>query len=44
VDAGDGPVSLTVVAAAYPADGADRAKLLRALDRRLHDLKDARVS
>jgi diguanylate cyclase (GGDEF)-like protein len=44
VDAGDGPVSLTVVAAAYPADAEDRAKLLRALDRRLHDVKDARVS
>ena len=44
VDAGDGPVSLTVVAAAYPADGKDRTELLRALDRRLHDVKDARVS
>jgi diguanylate cyclase (GGDEF)-like protein len=44
VDAGDGPVSLTVAAAAYPADGKDRAHLLRALDRRLHEIKDARVS
>ena len=41
VDAGDGPVSLTVAAAVYPTDGDDRAALLRALDRRLHDIKDA---
>lgn len=44
VDAGDGPVSLTVAAAVYPADGDDRATLLRALDRRLHEIKDARVT
>ncbi|MBE2317582.1 GGDEF domain-containing protein [Solirubrobacter sp. CPCC 204708] len=44
VDAGDGPVSLTVVAAVHPTDGEDRATLLRALDRRLHDIKDARAS
>ena len=37
MDAGDGPVSLTVAAAVYPTDGDDRAALLRALDRRLHD-------
>ena len=43
MDAGDGPVSLTVAAAVYPTDGDDRAALLRALDRRLHDIKDARV-
>jgi diguanylate cyclase (GGDEF)-like protein len=42
VDGGDGPVSLTVAAAVYPTDGDDRAALLRALDRRLHDIKDAR--
>ncbi|MDA0173463.1 GGDEF domain-containing protein [Solirubrobacter taibaiensis] len=44
VDAGDGPVSLTVAAAVYPTDGDDRSALLRTLDRRLHDIKDARVS
>ena len=44
VDAGDGPVSLTVAAAVYPTDGDDRAALLRALDRRLHDIKDARAT
>lgn len=43
VDAGDGPVSLTVVAAVYPEDGEDRATLLRVLDRELHDVKDARA-
>ncbi|MDA0184485.1 GGDEF domain-containing protein [Solirubrobacter phytolaccae] len=42
VDAGDGPLNLTVVAAVHPVDGDDRATLLRTLDRRLHTVKDAR--
>lgn len=43
VDAGDGPLTLTVVAAVHPSDGDDRATLLRTLDRRLHEIKDARA-
>ena len=42
VDAGDGPVSLTVSWAVYPEHGADRFTLMRALDRELHAIKDAR--
>jgi diguanylate cyclase (GGDEF)-like protein len=42
VDAGDGPLSLTVSCAVYPEDGEDRYTLMRALDRELHALKDAR--
>ena len=42
VDAGDGPVSLTVSAAVYPEDGADRFTLMRTVDRQLHAIKDAR--
>ena len=42
VDAGDGPVSLTVSSAVYPEDGTDRFTLMRALDRDLHAIKDAR--
>ena len=42
VDAGDGPLSLTVSFAVYPQDGTDRFTLMRALDRELHALKDAR--
>ncbi len=44
MDAGDGPLSLTVVAAVHPTDGDDRAALLRPLDRRLHTVKDARAT
>ena len=43
VEVGDGPLWLTVVAAVHPTDGDDRATLLRALDRRLHTVKDARA-
>jgi diguanylate cyclase (GGDEF)-like protein len=42
VDAGDGPVSLTVSAAVYPEDGEDRFTLMRTLDRDLHAIKDLR--
>lgn len=42
VDAGAGPLELTVVAAVHPRDGDDRATLMRALDRKLHAVKDAR--
>jgi diguanylate cyclase (GGDEF)-like protein len=42
VDAGDGPVSLTVSWAVYPEHGSDRFTLMRALDRELHAIKDAR--
>lgn len=42
VDAGAGPVSLTVGWVVYPDDGLDRGGLLRALDRELHAGKDAR--
>src|SRR4051812_10381662 len=42
VDAGDGPVSLTVSAAVFPEDGSDRLGLMRRLDRDLHAMKDAR--
>ncbi len=42
VEAGDGPVSLTVSAAVYPDDGADRFTLMRAVDRQLHTIKDTR--
>ena len=42
VDAGDGPVSLTVSSAVYPEHGSDRFTLMRALDRELHAIKDAR--
>jgi diguanylate cyclase (GGDEF)-like protein len=42
VDAGDGPVSLTVGWAVFPRDGTDRAAILRAADRELHAVKDAR--
>src|SRR4051794_21644807 len=42
VDAGDGPVSLTVASAVYPADGSDRFALMHTLDRRLHAIKDSR--
>jgi diguanylate cyclase (GGDEF)-like protein len=44
VDYGDGPLSLTVSYAVHPDDGPDRFTLMRALDRDLHALKDARVS
>lgn len=44
VDAGAGPLSLTVVAAVHPQDGENRAAVMRTLDRRLHAVKDARVS
>ena len=43
VDAGAGPLSLTVSYAVYPEDGTDRFTLMRSLDRELHALKDARV-
>jgi diguanylate cyclase (GGDEF)-like protein len=43
VDSGDGPLSLTVSYAVHPEDGIDRFTLMRALDRELHALKDARV-
>jgi diguanylate cyclase (GGDEF)-like protein len=43
VDAGIGPVSLTVSVAVYPDDGTDRSTLMRALDRDLHAIKDART-
>ena len=43
VDAGAGPLALTVVSVVHPGDGEDRATLMRALDRRLHDVKDARA-
>jgi diguanylate cyclase (GGDEF)-like protein len=36
------PVSITVSCAVFPEDGRDRLSLLRALDRELHDGKDAR--
>jgi diguanylate cyclase (GGDEF)-like protein len=42
VDAGDGPVALTVATAVYPQDGTDRSSLMRAVDRQLHAIKDAR--
>jgi diguanylate cyclase (GGDEF)-like protein len=42
VDAGDGPLALTVSVAVFPEDGDDRYTLMRALDRELHALKDAR--
>ena len=42
VDAGDGPLSLTVSYAVHPQDGTDRFTLMRALDRELHATKDAR--
>jgi diguanylate cyclase (GGDEF)-like protein len=42
VDAGDGPVSLTVAWTAYPEHGTDRFTLMRTLDRELHAMKDAR--
>jgi diguanylate cyclase (GGDEF)-like protein len=42
VDAGDGPLSLTVSFAVAPQDGTDRFTLMRTLDRDLHALKDAR--
>jgi diguanylate cyclase (GGDEF)-like protein len=42
VDAGMGPVSLTVSVAVYPDDGTDRSTLMRSLDRDLHAIKDAR--
>jgi diguanylate cyclase (GGDEF)-like protein len=42
VDAGDGPISMTVSAAVYPEDGTDRFTLMRTLDRDLHEAKDAR--
>lgn len=44
VDAGEGPLTLTVVAAVHPTDGTDRDTLMRTLDRRLHTVKDARPS
>jgi len=44
VDAGDGPVALTVSYAVAPQDGTDRFTLMRAVDRDLHALKDARLS
>jgi diguanylate cyclase (GGDEF)-like protein len=43
VDAGAGPLSLTVSFAVHPQDGTDRFTLMRALDRELHALKDART-
>ncbi len=42
VDAGHGPLSLTVSWAVYPEDGTDRFTLMRSLDRDLHDQKDSR--
>ena len=39
---GAGPVSITVSCAIYPDDGADRAALMRSVDRDLHAGKDAR--
>ena len=39
---GAAPVTLTISCASYPEDGADRDALLRAADRRLHAIKDAR--
>jgi diguanylate cyclase (GGDEF)-like protein len=42
VEAGGEPVSLTVSYAVYPDDGSDRFSLMRALDRDLHEAKDAR--
>jgi diguanylate cyclase (GGDEF)-like protein len=42
VDAGDGPLSLTVSHAVHPQDGTDRFTLMRTLDRELHASKDAR--
>jgi diguanylate cyclase (GGDEF)-like protein len=42
VDAGGGPLSLTVSFAVAPQDGTDRFTLMRTLDRDLHALKDAR--
>jgi diguanylate cyclase (GGDEF)-like protein len=42
VDAGAGPLSLTISFAVHPQDGTDRFTLMRALDRELHELKDAR--
>ena len=42
VDAGNGPVGLTVSSAVYPRDGEDRITLMRTLDRDLHARKDAR--
>jgi diguanylate cyclase (GGDEF)-like protein len=44
VDAGDGPLSLTVSVAVHPQDGTDRFTLMRTLDRELHASKDARRS
>jgi diguanylate cyclase (GGDEF)-like protein len=42
VEVGGEPVSITVSAAVYPDDGSDRFTLMRALDRDLHEAKDAR--
>jgi diguanylate cyclase (GGDEF)-like protein len=42
VDAGNGPVSLTVSVAVFPDDGTDRSTLMRSLDRDLHAIKDLR--
>src|SRR4051794_13951110 len=42
VDAGDGSAALTVSTAVFPQDGTDRPSLLRAADRELHAIKDAR--
>jgi diguanylate cyclase (GGDEF)-like protein len=44
VEAGGEPVSITVAAAVYPEDGADRSALMRALDHDLHAAKDARLN
>jgi diguanylate cyclase (GGDEF)-like protein len=41
--AGDGSVALTVATSVYPDDGDDRASLMRAVDRELHSIKDARL-
>jgi diguanylate cyclase (GGDEF)-like protein len=38
------PVALTISWATFPDDGADRTELLRVADRRLHEVKDARVA
>jgi diguanylate cyclase (GGDEF)-like protein len=38
------PVALTLSWATSPEDGADRTDLLRVADRRLHEVKDARVA
>jgi diguanylate cyclase (GGDEF)-like protein len=37
------PVTLTISCASFPDDGGDRDELLRAADRRLHEVKDERA-